>query len=109
MEKLRKAMRLLLVVANLLAIIALLLVGYSDLLQPESWPKLSNVGLLMPAVILANLVFLVLWILLRPRLLWLPVAGLLLAFVPIRQYTLQPHGGAAPRRFETVVMERGHV
>ena len=55
MEKLRKAMRLLLVVANLLAIIALLLVGYSDLLQPESWPKLSNVGLLMPAVILANL------------------------------------------------------
>ena len=44
MEKLRKAMRLLLVVANLLAIIALLLVGYSDLLQPEAWPKLSNVG-----------------------------------------------------------------
>ena len=30
MEKLRKAMRLLLVVANLLAIIALLLVGYSN-------------------------------------------------------------------------------
>ena len=36
MGRLRKAMRLLLVVANLLAIIALLLVGYSDLLQPES-------------------------------------------------------------------------
>mgnify|MGYP003190223582 CR=1 FL=1 len=106
MEKLRKAMRLLLVVANLLAIIALLLVGYSDLLQPESWPKLSNVGLLMPAVILANLFFLVLWILLRPRLLWLPVAGLC-PHPPI--HTLQPHGGAAPRRFETVVMERGHV
>ena len=100
MEKLRKAMRLLLVVANLLAIIALLLVGYSDLLQPESWPKLSNVGLLMPAVILANLVFLVLWILLRPRLLWLPDP-------PI--HALQPHEGAAPRRLETVVMERGHV
>ena len=24
-------------------------------------------------------------------------------------HTLQPHEGAAPRRFETVVMERGHV
>ena len=108
MEKLRKAMRLLLVVANLLAIIALLLVGYSDLLQPEAWPKLSNVGLLMPAVILANLVFLVLWTLLCPRLLWLPVAAAgLCPHPPI--HALQPHEGAAPRRLETVVLERGHV
>lgn len=114
MEKLRKAMRLLLVVANLLAIIALLLVGYSDLLQPEAWPKLSNVGLLMPAVILANLVFLVLWILLRPRLLWLPVAGLLLAFVPIRQYTPfnpteEPPHGALKLLSWNVAMFEGYV
>lgn len=114
MEKLRKAMRLLLVVANLLAIIALLLVGYSDLLQPEAWPKLSNVGLLMPAVILANLVFLVLWILLRPRLLWLPVAGLLLAFVPIRQYTpfnptKEPPHGALKLLSWNVAMFEGYV
>ena len=114
MEKLRKAMRLLLVVANLLAIIALLLVGYSDLLQPESWPKLSNVGLLMPAVILANLFFLVLWILLRPRLLWLPVAGLLLAFVPIRQYTpfnptKEPPHGALKLLSWNVAMFEGYV
>lgn len=114
MEKLRKAMRLLLVVANLLAIIALLLVGYSDLLQPEAWPKLSNVGLLMPAVILANLVFLVLWILLRPRLLWLPVTGLLLAFVPIRQYTpfnptKEPPHGALKLLSWNVAMFEGYV
>lgn len=39
MEKLRKAMCLLLVVANLLAIIALLLVGYSDLLSRRRGPN----------------------------------------------------------------------
>lgn len=114
MEKLRKTACWLLAVANLLAITGMLLIGYSDLLQPEAWPKLSNVGLLMPAAILANLGFLILWILLRPRLLWLPVAGLLLAFVPIRQYTpfnptKEPPHGALKLLSWNVAMFEGHV
>lgn len=87
MEKFRKYAFCLLVLANVLAIIGLLLVGNADLLRPEEWPKLSNAGLLMPAAIAVNVAFLVLWTLLKPRRLWLPVVGLLAGFVPIRQYT----------------------
>ena len=114
MEKWKKTIRRILLVANVLAIMALLFVGYSDLLQPEAWPRLCNVGLLMPAVIALNLGFLVLWILLRPRLSWVPVAGLVMAFVPIRQYTPfnppedPPHGALKVLAWNVAMFE-GHV
>ena len=114
MEKWKKTIRRILLVANVLAIMALLFVGYSDLLQPEAWPRLCNVGLLMPAVIALNLGFLVLWILLRPRLSWVPVAGLVMAFVPIRQYTPfnppedPPHGALKVLSWNVAMFE-GHV
>lgn len=87
-----------LIVANSLAITALLFVGNADVLRPEDWPRLCNAGLLMPFALAGNLAFLILWIFFKPIRLWIPIAGLLLAYVPIRKYTpfnkpeSPPHG-----------------
>ena len=86
MGKLKKTVCRVLTAANLLAIILLLFIGNADLLRPEEWPRLCNAGLLMPFVLALNGAFLVLWCLVRPMRLWLPLAGLLLAYVPIRKY-----------------------
>ena len=74
-------------VANIVAIVALLLVGNVDRLQPAEHPWLSNFGLGFPIVLAINLIFLVLWIVIRPKNIWLPVLGLLICYVPIRKYT----------------------
>ena len=73
--------------ANILAIIMLLLVGNVDSLHPVDHPWLANFGLGFPIVLAINLIFLVLWIVIRPKNIWLPVLGLLICYVPIRKYT----------------------
>lgn len=98
MGKVRKCVVITLMIVNVLAIILLLLVGNADRLAPESHPLLCNAGLLFPVVLVLNIVFLVLWTLLRPRCLWLPVLGLLLCYGPLSRYTpvnrpsSPPHG-----------------
>lgn len=87
MGKLKTTVCRVLIVANLLAVILLLLIGNADLLRPEDWPRLCNAGLLMPFVLALNVAFLFLWCVVRPSRLWLPLVGLLLAYVPVRKYT----------------------
>jgi endonuclease/exonuclease/phosphatase family metal-dependent hydrolase len=64
----------------------MLLVGYSDRLNPVDHPLLSTVGMAFPVFLLLNLVFLVFWGIFKWRMLWIPVAGYLLAYVPISIY-----------------------
>lgn len=98
MGKVRKCVVRTLMIVNVLAIILLLLVGNADRLAPEEHPLLCNTGLLFPAVLVLNIIFLALWTLLRPRCLWLPVLGLLLGYGPLSRYlpvnrpSAPPHG-----------------
>ncbi len=72
--------------ANVLAVVLMLFVGYSDRLNPVSFPLLAWVGMLFPLFILANLLFVPLWVVVKWKRLWIPVVGFLLAYVPIRTY-----------------------
>lgn len=74
-------------VANIVAIVALLLIGNVDRLQPAEHPWLSNFGLGFPIVLAINLLFLVFWAVFRFKTIWLPLLGLLICYVPIRKYT----------------------
>ena len=64
----------------------LLLVGYSDRFNPESYPMLACLGMFLPFAIVANLLFVPIWIFVKWQRLWLPVVALVLAYAPIRTY-----------------------
>ena len=71
---------------NGIAIALMLLSGYSDHIDPERFPLLACMGLVFPFLLLANLAFLVFWVFVCWRKMWLPLAGLALACVPISIY-----------------------
>lgn len=72
--------------ANVATIVLMLLVGYSDRLSPESFPLLSTLGLLFPALLFANLGFLFFWLLFKVRLVIIPFLGFLVCYFPLRTY-----------------------
>jgi len=72
--------------ANMATVILMLLVGYSDRLNPVEHPLLSITGMAFPIFMVANLLFLVFWIIFKWRMIWIPVTGFLLAYVPISIY-----------------------
>ena len=72
--------------ANIATIILMVLVGYSDRLNPVDHPILSCVGMTFPFFLLINLLFLFFWLVFRIRMVWIPLLGYLLAYVPISIY-----------------------
>ena len=53
--------------ANVATVAFMLLVGYSDLLNPERFPAFCNAGLLFPVFLSLNLGFLIFWVVFRAR------------------------------------------
>ena len=72
--------------ANIATIIVMCLVGYSDRLSPTEHPVLSCVGMTFPLFLLVNMVFLLFWIVFKFRMIWIPILGYALAYVPINIY-----------------------
>ncbi len=72
--------------ANVATVVLMLLVGYSDRLNPVEHPMLSTVGMAFPFFLVANLGFLLFWLLFKKRFALIPVVGFLLAYVPISIY-----------------------
>ncbi len=69
--------------ANFASVIMMLLVGYSDRINPTDHPLLSTVGMTFPAFLVLNLAFLLFWLVFKWRMAWIPIAGFILAYVPI--------------------------
>jgi len=72
--------------ANVATVLVMLLVGYSDRLNPADHPLLSTLGMTLPVFLLINLVFLFFWVVFKWRMVWISVLGLVLAYVPISIY-----------------------
>lgn len=72
--------------ANIATIILMVLVGYSDRLNPVDHPVLACVGMTFPFFLLINMLFLFFWLIFKIRMAWIPVLGYLLAYVPINIY-----------------------
>ena len=72
--------------ANAVTILLLLAMGYSDRIDPVNHPMLACIGMAFPLLLLANLLFLLLWLCVKWRRMWIPVTGFALAYVPIRTY-----------------------
>ena len=72
--------------ANVAIVLLMLLAGYSDRINPVSFPLLSNMGMIFPLFLLVNLVFIFFWLTFKWRKVWIPIVGYLLAFPPIALY-----------------------
>lgn len=72
--------------ANVATIIVMLLVGHADMLHPAQFPRLSNIGLLFPALLVVNMAFLVLWLFIKARYALIPFLGFIVCFGPVRTY-----------------------
>lgn len=72
--------------ANVATIVLMLLVGYSDRLDPTVHPILSCLGLIFPVFLLLNLCFLIFWALFSLKRTIVPIVGFLIAYSPVRTY-----------------------
>ena len=72
--------------ANVATVIVMLLVGYSDHLNPTDHPMLSTVGMAFPFFLLMNMAFLFFWLVFKWTRAWIPFVGFILAYVPISIY-----------------------
>ena len=72
--------------ANIATVVMMLLVGYSDRLNPATHPLLSTLGMAFPFFVVANLLFLFFWLTFKWTKVWIPIVGFFLAYIPIHIY-----------------------
>lgn len=72
--------------ANVATVLLMLFIGYADHIPPETFPKLSNMGLLFPVMLLLNFCFLVFWVAIKFRGVVIPILGFILCYGPVRRF-----------------------
>ena len=86
LKKLKKFTLNLLVGANVAVGLLMCLVGYSDRLHPAEHPMLANIGLTFPLFVVVNLGFILLWSVISPKRVVIPIIAFVLAYAPVRTY-----------------------
>ena len=72
--------------ANVATVVLMLATGFSDRLNPADHPLLACSGMMFPVFALTNLGFLLFWLVVTWRKVWIPIVGFLLAFQPVKTY-----------------------
>jgi endonuclease/exonuclease/phosphatase family metal-dependent hydrolase len=72
--------------ANIATVIIMILLGFSDRLNPVNFHLLANAGLIYPALLIINVLFLIFWLIFYVRGALIPVLGFILAYSPTRTY-----------------------
>lgn len=72
---------------NVVTVLFMLAVGYSDRVDPVAHPLVANVGLLFPVFLVLNMAFLVFWLVFCKRGALIALGGLVVCFGPVRTYT----------------------
>lgn len=84
--KVTRLFRLLLAIANVVVILALCACGYAGTISPEAHPWTELLVLAFPIPLTLNILFLLVWLVVSPRYMLLPIIGLLLCWTPCRRY-----------------------
>ena len=85
-KKLKKFTTQMIAGANIASVFIMLLVGYSDRLDPASHPLSSTMGMAFPFFLLVNFAFLFFWLVFKWRMIVISIVGLVCAYVPINIY-----------------------
>lgn len=86
MNTLRRFLIRLTAIGNITAALLLLICGLSPWLNPTQHPWASVLGLCFPIMLALNAAFLIIWLIIRPRYLWLTLLGLLPSITFIHTY-----------------------
>lgn len=86
MKGFRSILVILILLVNLMTVGAFLLSAYSSYISPEKYPILSCSGLVFPFLLLANIGFLIFWLIFHYKYGLLSLIALLFAFPQIRTY-----------------------
>ncbi len=81
---------------NVVTVLFMLAVGYSDRVDPVAHPLVANVGLLFPVFLVLNVAFLVFWLVFCKRGALIALGGLVVCFGPVRTYTPRNVPSSAP-------------
>lgn len=71
---------------NILVILLMLAVGFVGYLNPAKVSAVAWAGMVFPIFLVVNMTFLVVWLFFKWQMVFIPVAGFLLAYVPISIY-----------------------
>ena len=71
---------------NIFVIVLMLLVGYSDHIDPREHAILSTLGLSFPFFLFLNGLFVVFWLVFNRRYILVPLIGFLVSWGPVRRY-----------------------
>ena len=96
MKKLKNFVVRLLSAVSILAAVAMVLVGFSDRLDPTAHPVLACAGMLFPFFVIINVGVLVFWLFVGWRRAIIPIAGLVLCYQPIRTFFPLHFGSETP-------------
>ena len=72
--------------ANVATVLLMLASGYADRIHPTEHQMLSNMGMLFPFFLIANLLFLFFWLTFKWKKIWIPILGFVLVFSPLCTY-----------------------
>ena len=85
-KKLKKTVLQMIAGANVATILLMMLSGFSDRLDPESYTLINVAGLFFPFLLIANLLFLAFWVIVKIRWVWIPLLGFIACYLPVRNY-----------------------
>lgn len=86
LNKLKKFIIQMMVGANIVTIIFMLLIGFTYKLSPIDHPIFSCFGLGFPVLLAVNIFFLIIFLIIKRRMVIIPVLGLAICYVPVRKY-----------------------
>lgn len=72
--------------ASVTMTLLMIIVGYSDRINPVDHPVLACLGMTFPFFIIINLLFLVAWLLIKWRKIWIPLVALIVCYDAIHTY-----------------------
>ena len=84
------------IAVNLVIILAMLVTGFADMLDPRSWPVMTTAGYAFPLFALANLGMIVIWMFISKKHILVPFLGFVICYVPVMQYCPVHASGEVP-------------
>jgi endonuclease/exonuclease/phosphatase family metal-dependent hydrolase len=71
---------------NLLVIVAMNICAYTSVLPPQEYPHVAYWGLLFPVFLIANVLFILFWLIFKWKIVALPLLGMLVCAPSVRAY-----------------------
>ncbi len=87
LDKIKKFTLQMMVGANIATIIVMLITGFCYRLNPQEHPIMANMGLAFPVPLIVNAAFLVVFLVVKRRLVVVPILGFVACYIPVRIYT----------------------